>query len=114
MITGKRGSVELVLFVAVALVAVGGLVFIAMNGGIMGMMVHYDARAAATAVEGTLDTEPYGITQPDIGDQHIAYLSCRQNCLSGWDTRFAPARYDAQDCLQECAELFGQQPWGAY
>jgi hypothetical protein len=112
---GKRGNAELVLFAAVAIIALGGLLFVSLSGGISGMAAKPYIYDWKNMQYGTLNEYYEGITATQIADQHGDYYDCRFECIQHEypsDFNRSSRRPPTQVCMDDCAAKYGQPPWG--
>ena len=115
MIRGKRGGAELALFVAVALVALGGMVFVSVSGGATGMLPRPYIYDPETTLQGTLDDPFHGLTSEMTITQHGDYEDCRWECLANERVKafnLSSARPETIECMDSCGFKYGQPPWG--
>jgi hypothetical protein len=115
MIRGKRGSAELVLFAAVAIIALGGLVLVSMNSGVTGMAPRPYVYDWENMDYGTLDDKYNGVTNEVIQTQMGDYGDCRWECMAREaKTGFNQSshRPETISCMEQCAIKYGQPAWG--
>ncbi len=115
MIKGKRGGAEFALFLAVALIALGGMIFVSVSSGATGMAPRPYIYDPETTQRGTLNDYWHGLTNSVIVTQKGDYGDCRWECLANERVKafnLSSARPETKACFENCAIQFGQPPWG--